>query len=77
MKTPSAKKKPRILIIDDNRSIHGDFSKILADDRTSDKARAWKRSCLARRSTRARSSASSWIRPTRVRMASKWSARPG
>jgi signal transduction histidine kinase/AmiR/NasT family two-component response regulator len=40
MKIPSAKKNLRILIIDDNRSIHSDFRKILADDRTSDKARA-------------------------------------
>ena len=40
MKTPSAKKNLRILIIDDNRSIHSDFRKILADDRTSDQARA-------------------------------------
>ena len=30
----------RILVVDDNRSIHGDFQKIFADDRTANKARA-------------------------------------
>jgi signal transduction histidine kinase len=40
MKTPSAEKNLRILVVDDNRSIHSDFQKILADERTTDKARA-------------------------------------
>ena len=40
MKTPPVKKNLRILIIDDNRAIHGDFRKILADERTNDKSRA-------------------------------------
>jgi two-component system, sensor histidine kinase and response regulator len=39
MKTPSVKKNLRILVIDDNRTIHGDFRKILADERIADKAR--------------------------------------
>jgi signal transduction histidine kinase/AmiR/NasT family two-component response regulator len=38
MKTPPAEKNLRILIVDDNRSIHGDFQKILADERTSAQA---------------------------------------
>ena len=40
MNIPLAEKNLRILIVDDNRSIHGDFQKILADERTYDKARA-------------------------------------
>ena len=40
MTTTTAEKNLRILIVDDNRSIHGDFQKILADDRSIDKARA-------------------------------------
>ena len=40
MKTSSAERNRRILIVDDNRSIHSDFRKILADERTTDKARA-------------------------------------
>jgi two-component system, sensor histidine kinase and response regulator len=40
MKTPSTEKNLRILVVDDNRSIHGDFQKILADERATDKARA-------------------------------------
>ena len=40
MKTSAAERNRRILIVDDNRSIHGDFRKILADERTADKARA-------------------------------------
>ena len=39
MKTPSVKKNLRILVIDDNRTIHGDFRKILVDERITDKAR--------------------------------------
>ncbi len=39
MKTPSVKKNLRILVIDDNRTIHGDFRKILVDERLTDKAR--------------------------------------
>ena len=39
MITPSVKKNLRILVIDDNRTIHGDFRKILADERLTDKAR--------------------------------------
>src|SRR5689334_18665873 len=33
MNKPSSEKNLRILIVDDNRSIHGDFQKILADKR--------------------------------------------
>jgi signal transduction histidine kinase/chemotaxis response regulator CheB len=40
MKSPSTERNLRILIVDDNRSIHGDFRKILAEDSTSDKVRA-------------------------------------
>ena len=40
MKTPAPEKNRRILIVDDNRSIHGDFRKILVDERTPDNARA-------------------------------------
>ncbi len=40
MKTPSTEKNLRILIVDDNRSIHGDFRKILVDASTSDHVRA-------------------------------------
>jgi two-component system sensor histidine kinase/response regulator len=40
MKTPFVEKNRRILVIDDNRSIHSDFRKILADERTNDKSRA-------------------------------------
>ena len=40
MKTPFAEKNRRILVIDDNRAIHVDFRKILADERTTDKSRA-------------------------------------
>ncbi len=40
MKTLPAERNLRILIVDDNRSIHGDFGKILADERAADKARA-------------------------------------
>ena len=38
MTTPPAEKNLRILIVDDNRSIHGDFRKILSRDTTLDKA---------------------------------------
>ncbi len=40
MKNPAADKNLRILIVDDNRSIHGDFQKILASEFAFDKARA-------------------------------------
>ena len=40
MKTPPADKNLRILVVDDNRSIHVDFRKILTDERTTAKARA-------------------------------------
>ena len=40
MNPPSIEKNRRILIIDDNRSIHGDFQKILAAKRPDEKARA-------------------------------------
>src|SRR4051812_22388752 len=40
MKNPAPEKNLRILVVDDNRSIHSDFQKILADERTIDKARA-------------------------------------
>jgi signal transduction histidine kinase/BarA-like signal transduction histidine kinase len=40
MKTPPAEKNLRILVVDDNRSIHSDFQKILAGDGGSHKARA-------------------------------------
>jgi two-component system, sensor histidine kinase and response regulator len=40
MKTPSADKNLRILVIDDNRSIHNDFKKILADEGASEKVQA-------------------------------------
>ncbi len=40
MKTPSAERNLRILLVDDNRSIHGDFQKILAAEHSTDKARA-------------------------------------
>jgi len=40
MKIQQTEKNLRILIVDDNRSIHSDFQKILADERTHDKARA-------------------------------------
>ena len=40
MRNPSPDKNLRILIVDDNRSIHSDFRKILADDGGSDGARA-------------------------------------
>jgi two-component system, sensor histidine kinase and response regulator len=40
MKNPAEERNLRILIVDDNRSIHGDFRKILAGEVASDKARA-------------------------------------
>ncbi len=40
MKTPDVKKNLRILVVDDNRSIHGDFRKILVDATTSDQVHA-------------------------------------
>jgi two-component system, sensor histidine kinase and response regulator len=40
MKTLPVEKNLRILIVDDNRSIHGDFQKILADEHSTDKVRA-------------------------------------
>jgi signal transduction histidine kinase/BarA-like signal transduction histidine kinase len=40
MKNPESEKNLRILVVDDNRSIHSDFQKILADERNTDKARA-------------------------------------
>ncbi len=40
MKTLSFEKNLRILVVDDNRSIHSDFRKILADERNSEKAQA-------------------------------------
>jgi signal transduction histidine kinase/AmiR/NasT family two-component response regulator len=40
MKTPFAKKNLRILVVDDNRSIHSDFQKILAGERAIDRTRA-------------------------------------
>jgi two-component system sensor histidine kinase/response regulator len=40
MKIPTDEKNLRILIVDDNRSIHTDFQKILADENTVDKAQA-------------------------------------
>ncbi|MEO5957581.1 MAG: response regulator [Opitutaceae bacterium] len=40
MHSPSAEKNLRILVVDDNRSIHGDFQKILADEHKTDKSRA-------------------------------------
>jgi two-component system sensor histidine kinase/response regulator len=40
MKTPVPEKNLRILVVDDNRSIHSDFRKILVDEHTTDKARA-------------------------------------
>jgi two-component system sensor histidine kinase/response regulator len=40
MKAPSGEKNRRILVVDDNRSIHSDFQKILADERPTDQARA-------------------------------------
>ncbi|HXN35826.1 MAG TPA: response regulator [Opitutaceae bacterium] len=40
MNTPVVEKNLRILIVDDNRSIHGDFHKILASEHAFDKARA-------------------------------------
>jgi two-component system sensor histidine kinase/response regulator len=39
MITPPMEKNLRILIVDDNRAIHADFRKILADERADDKAR--------------------------------------
>ena len=38
MQAPSAEKNLRLLIVDDNRSIHADFRKILAGEDTADKA---------------------------------------
>jgi two-component system sensor histidine kinase/response regulator len=40
MKTTTPEKNRRILLVDDNRSIHDDFRKILAAEAVSDKARA-------------------------------------
>ena len=40
MKDSPVRKNLRILIVDDNRSIHGDFKKILSDERATDKARS-------------------------------------
>ena len=40
MKTPFAKKNLRILVVNDNRSIHSDFQKILAGERAIDRTRA-------------------------------------
>jgi CheY-like chemotaxis protein len=40
MKTPFNDKNLRILLVDDNRSIHGDFQKILADGGTAEKVQA-------------------------------------
>jgi two-component system, sensor histidine kinase and response regulator len=40
MKTPSAEKNLRILVVDDNRSIHSDFQKILAGSRDAHSAHA-------------------------------------
>ena len=40
MNTPAAKKNLRILVVDDNRSIHEDFRKILAAARPADKSQA-------------------------------------
>ena len=40
MKDLSAEKNLRVLVVDDNRSIHTDFQKILAGERSVDKARA-------------------------------------
>jgi signal transduction histidine kinase/AmiR/NasT family two-component response regulator len=40
MKTQSAEKNRRILVVDDNRSIHSDFQKILAGERATDRTRA-------------------------------------
>ncbi len=39
MNSPKPGKNLRILVVDDNRAIHADFAKILAEERTSDKAR--------------------------------------
>jgi hypothetical protein len=51
MKTQSTEKNLRILVVDDNRSIRGDFQKILAHQRTTDNARASAASCLEEAST--------------------------
>jgi two-component system sensor histidine kinase/response regulator len=40
MQTPILEKNLRVLVVDDNRSIHADFQKILAADRTVDKVQA-------------------------------------
>jgi two-component system, sensor histidine kinase and response regulator len=57
MKTPFTDKNLRILIIDDNRSIHNDFQKILADEATAGKVQAMEAALfgepvVARRSVR-------------------------
>jgi two-component system sensor histidine kinase/response regulator len=40
MKTPPTEKNLRILIVDDNRAIHSDFQKILAEERVVDRTRS-------------------------------------
>jgi len=40
MRTPPSDRNLRILVIDDNRSIHGDFRKILANERANDEVSA-------------------------------------
>jgi two-component system NtrC family sensor kinase len=40
MKTSSAEKNLRILVVDDGRAIRGDFRKILSGESTTDKAQA-------------------------------------
>jgi hypothetical protein len=40
MRTSSTEKNLRILVVDDNRAIHGDFIKILAGESKTNKAQA-------------------------------------